>query len=408
MVRFIHTADVQLGMRATDVPEVAERVREARFDTLGRVMALATEEAVDFVLIAGDLFEDNQVSAQTAYRAAGILADARPIPVYLLPGNHDPLTADSVYYRAAFGDKRPDNVVVLATPEAAVVSEECVLFPCPITQRQSTFDPTAGMQAGLSVGPGVVRIGVAHGSLAIEGRHSPDDHPIAPDAATRAGVDYLAVGHWHSRYIHDPRTAYPGSPEASAFGERDSGTVLLVTVKESGALPHIEARPVGELQWLAWDVDLTSGSLALIEEQRRRAERLADRDKTLLRVVFRGAVAVDLIPALDDFEAWLHAQGLLYADVRREIAATEVLLSKLGRLAEQDSVLAGALADLQALADIGGQRAGPDSPLSAESLGIEELLALWNSARGGEQIDRKTAVAEALVRLAQLAEEVAR
>ena len=135
---------------------------------------------------------------------------------------------------------------------------------------------------------------------------------------------------------------------------------------------------------------------------------MADRDKTLLRVVFRGAVAVDLIPALDDFEAWLHAQGLLYADVRREIAATEVLLSKLSRLAEQDSVLAGALADLQALADIGGQRAGPDSPLSAESLGIEELLALWNSARGGEQIDRKTAVAEALVRLAQLAEEVAR
>jgi len=66
MVRFLLTADVQLGMRATDVPEVAAEVRQARFEALRRVVALAKEEAVDFVVVAGDLFQDNQVSAETA------------------------------------------------------------------------------------------------------------------------------------------------------------------------------------------------------------------------------------------------------------------------------------------------------------------------------------------------------
>ena len=91
MVRFLLTADVQLGMRATDVPEVAAEVRQARFEALRRVVALAKEEAVAFVVVAGDLFQDNQVSAETAYQATAILAEAAPIPVHVLPGNHDPL-----------------------------------------------------------------------------------------------------------------------------------------------------------------------------------------------------------------------------------------------------------------------------------------------------------------------------
>jgi len=59
VVKFVHTADVQLGMKALQAPEAAEQVRAHRFDALASVMDLAKREAADFVLIAGDLFEDN-------------------------------------------------------------------------------------------------------------------------------------------------------------------------------------------------------------------------------------------------------------------------------------------------------------------------------------------------------------
>ena len=66
----------------------------------------------EFVVVAGDVFEHNQLAPQVigqsleAMRAIGI-------PVYLLPGNHDPLDASSVYTGALFTAERPDNVVVL-------------------------------------------------------------------------------------------------------------------------------------------------------------------------------------------------------------------------------------------------------------------------------------------------------
>jgi len=409
MVRFLHTADVQLGMRATEVPEVAHRVRQQRLDTLGRLVALAKQEAVSFILIAGDLFEDNQVSAETVYRAAAILREAAPIPVYVLPGNHDPLTADSVYHRSAFGGQRPANVVILDSEEPVPLPGDLGnLYPCPCRQRRSSFDPTAELAERVREAPDGVRIGVAHGCLAIEGRYSPDDHPISPDAAVKAGLDYLALGHWHSTYLYEECTGYPGTPETTAFGERDSGTALLVSIEERGAKPEVETRRVGELGWLVWDLDLTPGHVAILEEQRRKAEAISSREKTLLRVILRGTVDVEATQTIDEFEAWLRAQGLLYVDVRREVMARDVMMTALGRLAEQDSVVAGVVSDLQALAALDTMGLGTGSPLPSEPLPVEELLALWNSAKGDERVDRNAIATAALTRLAQLAKEVVR
>jgi DNA repair exonuclease SbcCD nuclease subunit len=409
MIRLLHTADVQLGMRATEVPEVAYRVRQQRLDTLGRLVALAKEETVNLVLVAGDLFEDNQVSAETVYRAASTLQDAAPIPVYVLPGNHDPLTADSVYHRSAFRDHRPTNVVILDGEEPISLPGGLGnLYPCPCRQRRSSFDPSAELPQRVRAATEGVQIAVAHGCLAIEGRYSPDDHPISPDAAMKAGLDYLALGHWHSWYLHDERTAYPGTPEGTAFGERDSGTALLVSIEKRGAKPHIETRRVGELDWMLWDVDLTAGHAAILEEQRHKAQAISSPEKTLLRVILRGVVDVEAAQAINDFEAWLRAQGLLYVELRREVMARDVMMTALGRLAEQDSVIASIVSDLQALAALDTMRLGAGSPLPSEPLPVEELLALWNSAKGDERVDRDTAVTAALTRLAQLAREVAR
>ena len=410
MVRFLHTADIQLGMRATTVPEVADRIREQRFDTLERIVALAKAEAVDFVVIAGDLFEDNQVSADTAHRAVKILGDAGPVPVYILPGNHDPLTADSVYRRPVFGERKPENLYVLQERTSVSVSGvSCILYPCPVLERRSLFDPTSDLCERVRAEQGTVRIGIAHGALAIEGRHSADDHPIAPDIASKSGLDYLALGHWHKCYACDKHTAYYcGTPEPTTFDDRDAGFVLIVGIDGPGALPRVEKRPVNGLDWPKWEVDLTEQPAELLDEQRQRVSGLADRSRTLLQLCLTGTVGLECMQAVDDFEAWLCAQGLLYVDVQRNLVATELAASALGRLAEKDAVISGVVADLEALGALSRDSGSTKPDSLADPLQIEDLLALWGTVKRDLDVDRKVVVGNALTRLAQLVKEVMR
>jgi DNA repair exonuclease SbcCD nuclease subunit len=79
-------------------PETSNRIREARLIALDNILKKATELRVNFLLIAGDLFDDLEVDRTTARRAFMMLEGA-PLPVYVLPGNHDPLVAGGVWDR---------------------------------------------------------------------------------------------------------------------------------------------------------------------------------------------------------------------------------------------------------------------------------------------------------------------
>ncbi|MGE3855133.1 MAG: metallophosphoesterase, partial [Planctomycetota bacterium] len=87
-VTFIHTADLQLGMKAAHAGRAAERVRAERLEALRRVMAVAVERGAQFVLIAGDLFEHHAIEPVLVQSAIDALA-APDVPVFILPGNHD-------------------------------------------------------------------------------------------------------------------------------------------------------------------------------------------------------------------------------------------------------------------------------------------------------------------------------
>ena len=96
-VRFLHTSDWQLGMtRAFLSDEAAPRFSQARIDAITRLGELVKEHGASFIVVAGDVFESNQLSRQTVLRTLNAL-EALPVPVFLLPGNHDPVDASSIF-----------------------------------------------------------------------------------------------------------------------------------------------------------------------------------------------------------------------------------------------------------------------------------------------------------------------
>jgi DNA repair exonuclease SbcCD nuclease subunit len=282
-MRFIHTADWQIGMRAVHAGAAAEVVRAARINTATRICRVAEDEAVDFLLLAGDTFEDNAVDRGLVEHIGALLGGVR-CAVYILPGNHDPLQPGSVWEHPVW--RSAANITILRDPVPVSVHGG-VLLPCPLRVRRSDHDPTAWIPEGGT--DGSIRVIAAHGN--VSGLISDEGgFPIPIETAARTGADYVALGHWHSTVVYggSARMAYSGTPEPTRFGEPDSGNVLLVSIADAGAMPDIRVLKTGELSWRQVGVNesiTTPGKLADIA---RTLTQISDQNRTLVEVVLSG------------------------------------------------------------------------------------------------------------------------
>ncbi len=224
MPRFLHTADWQIGRQyGRFEPEDAVALAEARFTAVERLARLAAEENVDAVLVAGDIFDAQALSERTLHRTFQALAGFSG-PWIMIPGNHDAALAESVWTRAQRIGAMPGNVHLLLEPEVALFDEVGVaILPAPLTQRQTHRDLTAWFDEA-ETPYGLVRIGLAHGSVEGQLAEGIDaSNPIAADRAASARLDYLALGDWHGLKQIDERTWYSGTPEQERFKDNGAG-----------------------------------------------------------------------------------------------------------------------------------------------------------------------------------------
>ncbi|CUI81379.1 exonuclease subunit SbcD [Achromobacter xylosoxidans] len=295
MTHFLHTADWQIGRQYGQFEtDDAALLAEARFDAVARIAALAAERQVDAVLVAGDVFDTQGVSDRTIRRLFAALA-AYAGPWVMIAGNHDAALADSVWSRAAQLGCIPPNVRVPPRPGVVdLAAQNLAVLAAPLTQRHTYDDVTQAFDA-MESEPGRIRVGLAHGSVA--GR-LPDTidatNPIAPDRASRARLDYLALGDWHGCLSVDERTWYAGTPEQDRFRGNEPGYVLDVRIAAPGATPQVERVATGKYRWSAW-----TETLSLPTDAQALAERLAAlRAEDVLRLELQGHVNVQTWEAL--------------------------------------------------------------------------------------------------------------
>lgn len=307
MIRFVHSADWQLGARFAQFDRHGSRLREARLDTLRRTLALAQSHQADAFLIAGDLFEDNQVSDALVTATLDLFRAHPDLPIYLLPGNHDPFTGpDSVWQRPAF-QNAPAHVHVIHEASTLDLGGHAHLLASPLHQKQSTTDPSLKLvELAASLPPHSIKIGLTHGALAIEAKHQPNDFPVALHAASRAALDYLALGHWHN-WLADTdggRIVMPGTPEPDRFANNDSGHVALVEIDAPGQPPRIQKLPVATFAWHTLTFDFLHPEASRATLATALASLTPAAPSTVLRVNLTGTTS----PAtLAEFRPWLDA-----------------------------------------------------------------------------------------------------
>ncbi len=315
MARFLHTGDWQLGMTRHFLEgEAQARYDEARYDAVARLGELARGEACEFMVVCGDVFESNRVSRRTVLHALNALAGV-PVPVYLLPGNHDPLNGASVFRSEEFTRRKPPHVHVLERAEPLEVRPGVELVPAPWFSKRPLTDLVAGAVASLEPARATVRIAVAHGAVDALSPDAGDPALIRLDAAEAAlndgRIHYLALGDRHSltEVGATGRIRYAGTPEVTDYDETAPGFALVVDATPEACT--VTGHRVGRWHFLRETFEVNgAGDLA---EVRRRLDELPDKRRTVLKLGFRGALP---LRAHAELEAIL-------ADARDMLAAVE-------------------------------------------------------------------------------------
>ena len=229
------------------------------------------------------------------------------VPVYLMPGNHDPLDAGSVYTSALFRAECPDNVVVLDRAGVHEVRPGLQIVAAPWHSKVPTTDLVADVLAGLSAEDGVTRIVVAHGGVDV---HQADREKASyirlsavEEALAEGSVHYVALGDKHSRMQvgGTGRVWYSGSPEVTNYDhvENDPGHVLVVDVDEADPARRVEvgARRVG--RWRFVSLRHTVDTSRDVTDLDLNLDLLTEKDRTVVQVGLNGTLTVTDKAALD-------------------------------------------------------------------------------------------------------------
>ena len=285
--------------------EAQARFTQDRIDLISRLAELCDQHQAEFVVVCGDVFDSNHVAPKTVVRAVEKLGRF-PYPVFILPGNHDPLNAASVYDTDAFGSL-PNHIQVIRDgsiyrsgklPGIEVVG-------APWFNKQPAKDLCAELLNSLDVvDAGVTRIVVAHGQL---DKLMPDaSHPACISSAgikkalQENKLHYLALGDRHSVTDADDsgRVWYSGTPVATDVSEIEPNKVLLVD-----ATVGIDPRPRVELidsgNWQFIRIEESTDTLEDINRLKARLDSVDHKERTAVTLALSGSLSLSVNAELE-------------------------------------------------------------------------------------------------------------
>ena len=302
MVKFLHTADWQLGMVRHYLDQDAQaRFSGARLDVIEEMAKLATDEQCEFVVVCGDVFESNQVQRQVVLRAFEKMAAFPQLDFFLLPGNHDPLDASSIYRSPTFIELCPENVSVLTGAGPIQAAPGVEMIPAPWPNKHPTTDLVEAACDGIEPSNSL-RIVVGHGAIDSMSPDPNDPKVIALERLEErisAGLlHYVALGDRHSttNVGATGRVYYSGAPEPTDYDEIDPGNVLIVSLDADRL--DVEVRHLGTWRFLRRNWELSANED--IEALEDWLSGLEGKDRTIVKLSMVGQVSVAQKARLDE------------------------------------------------------------------------------------------------------------
>jgi DNA repair exonuclease SbcCD nuclease subunit len=259
-VKFIHCSDFQIAKPYEWVQDAEKRflLQNARLEVFKDIQRAVEKKSIDFVLIAGDLFDTPTPNKKTVSAACAAIGGLK-VPVYVIPGNHDFGGAGSLWEAPYFIQEQnllAPNLHVLLNQEFPIELDHAILFPCPLLRRHEPSDLTTWLRTFEHTDDKKPRIILAHGSDRTFGSQTPENEESISNYLDFSRIqienfDYVALGDWHGYNKRDEKIYYSGAPEIDRFPKGityDSGNFLLVEAQR-GELPIVDKVKSSRVLW---------------------------------------------------------------------------------------------------------------------------------------------------------------
>jgi len=255
---FVHTADLHLdspfAALNVDHPDLARLLRSATFEAFDRVVQLCLEKQVDFLLVAGDIYDgaDRSLRAQVRFRDGLQRLDEAGIRSFVVHGNHDPLDGWSSTL------EWPSGVHVFGDHvETVEVEKNGTLLAC----IQGISYPKRDERRNLSLlfrrTRSAFQVGLLHANVGTDTGHEPYA-PCSLDDLLKSEMDYWALGHVHSKRVLSkqlPYVVYPGNPQGRNIKETGEKGCYLVKVGDDDEV-EVEFHATDVIRWTTYDLPI--------------------------------------------------------------------------------------------------------------------------------------------------------
>lgn len=356
-VQILHTADLHLGTEFSTFSnaDVRQILQDEHPRILQELSGIVKQNAVDIVLVAGDLFDKPTVPARLLQRVKDAFANLAPAYVHICAGNHDP------YLEGSFWEtKWPSNVHIVPANvletyyyvdlgvriTSSSFSDLYINEPLFKTEIERQYVNSRTLNES-ETNDDAIEILMLHGDWNTEIGHS-HYNPIPLDSVRGKGFDYVALGHIHLASsgelgFRDGRFAYPGAPQGRGFDELGLGKFLLGTFERENSKSSALLAPRVKQTWkniylhtrpfLIHSIDISEASTEsevqiLIEEGLKQWQKELDLEdkkivlkQAILRIILLGSPDLHYEIDLSHHADLLQRNAYFYVELEDETKA---------------------------------------------------------------------------------------
>ena len=285
LIKFIHTGDLHLGFKFLNPSFKGQTARERRrelWSTFDRIVDYAMDEKVDFLFIAGDLFEEAYFTIGDMKRVRDNFKKAKAVNIIIVAGNHDYIGRKSLYNKVEW----TKNVNIFDTNGIGKMEFKDLNTNVygyswdtkEIKDHSLFFDLKQNIDKNKN------NILILHGDIYGDSNYL----PLKPDELKNLNMDYIGLGHIHKPDIIGKNIAYCGSPEPLDFGEIGERGIIEGAIIDKKL--DIKFKAFSKRQFLQGSIQINSsmGYLEILDEIKNID--IGNKEKDFYRIELTGFV----------------------------------------------------------------------------------------------------------------------
>lgn len=290
-INIIHTGDIHIGREFKNFDKEFANIRQIEIkNTFLNILDIAQKEKVDFLLIAGDIFDNNYTTVAELKEIGNRLGRMQDINIIICAGNHDPIIDRTSNFNVITW---PDNVYIFNEDNDRFVFEDknTIIWGYSWNGKEiekSKYD-------SIHLDEEYINIFMVHGDVNLS------CNPFSRDNLGR--FDYVALGHIHKHSIGD-KIVYCGSPEPLDFGELGEHGIVEVAVSKYSC--RINHRPIAKREYIISEIDIDETMMmGDIVSSINQLDDEISRQNNMYRVIIKGTRDRDIYYDIDEIKSQL-------------------------------------------------------------------------------------------------------